>query len=669
MRYFASTIVLHQARAGKLDGAAAMWQAMLAQAPGEVNLFLAVAAAACRTGANFVGPLISHALELARANDPRSALQLLRAIGDEAGRLNGAADSELVRALSAGAGQMLSIAVGSLRVAMSAAESEGGIAQLALECIACWATHGQLALATLGLCGSCETAHALAAIVLGASPQTLGSVAELLEPLTSSAQRGARAAAPGSAESADSWEASLAVLAPAVAARALETDSSTAPASHALARCAAALVRADRARVARGEIPGTPELVRALVHLAHAYDYLTAAMAIEAMAELLEVARAHEQAHMALMPALLARARMPPSASPGALSADELDDPPQLEYPEADDDGDDDESRSAPRASGQRNVFSERRLTHARAPANSEQAGALLESRLALGGEFDRFREQPLAEALTCCYVTLRSRYVGAVLQFAQQRLTWRRAEAAIFAVRCVSFDVVSRALLVRAKPAAVAAAARADRRAVDADAINAVKRDATETHERLAQLVSAAMAPSGDNHFSHVRVVAGTCRLLGALARWLTQGFDEASGPAPSLLDGAIAFLLRALDLAISSDLANPGASGTKPRESVRARALIWPLVRRGAAQSLLALARAARARHVGQWHVLRTRARRGEERPPCACLGAADRPRRVRVCVASGLGAIDCGGHGCGGSPRARPGHLPSARDTTPG
>ena len=45
---------------------------------------------------------------------------------------------------------MLSIAVGSLRVAMSAAESEGGIAQLALECIACWATHGQLALATLG---------------------------------------------------------------------------------------------------------------------------------------------------------------------------------------------------------------------------------------------------------------------------------------------------------------------------------------------------------------------------------------------------------------------------------------------------------------------------------------------------------------------------------------
>ena len=216
-------------------------------------------------------------------------------------------------------------------------------------------------------------------------------------------------------------------------------------------------------------------------------------------------------------------------------------------------------------------------LTRAR-PANSEQAGALLESRLALGGEFDRFREQPLAEALTCCYVTLRSRYVGAVLQFAQQRLTWRRAEAAIFAVRCVSFDVVSRALLVRAKPAAVAAAARADRRAVDADAINAVKRDATETHERLAQLVSAAMAPSGDNHFSHVRVVAGTCRLLGALARWLTQGFDEASGPAPSLLDGAIAFLLRALDLAISSDLANPGASGTKPRESVRARALIWP-------------------------------------------------------------------------------------------
>ena len=375
VRYFASTIVLHQARTGKLDGAAAMWQAMLAQAPGEVNLFLAVAAAACRTGANFVGPLISHALELARANDPRSALQLLRAIGDEAGRLNGAADSELVRALSAGAGQMLSIAVGSLRVAMSAAESEGGIAQLALECIACWATHGQLALATLGLCGSCETAHALAAIVLGASPQTLGSVAELLEPLTSSAQRGARAAAPGSAESADSWEASLAVLAPAVAARALETDASTAPASHALARCAAALVRADRARVARGEIPGTPELVRALVHLAHAYDYLTAAMAIEAMAELLEVARAHEQAHMALMPALLARARMPPSASPGALSADELDDPPQLEYPEADDDGDDDEPRSAPRASGQRNVFSERRLTHARAPRKQRAGG------------------------------------------------------------------------------------------------------------------------------------------------------------------------------------------------------------------------------------------------------------------------------------------------------
>ena len=82
VRYFASTIVLHQARTGKLDGATAVWQAMLAQAPGEVNLFLAVAAAACRTGANFVGPLISHALELARANDPRSALQLLRAIGD-----------------------------------------------------------------------------------------------------------------------------------------------------------------------------------------------------------------------------------------------------------------------------------------------------------------------------------------------------------------------------------------------------------------------------------------------------------------------------------------------------------------------------------------------------------------------------------------------------------
>ena len=28
VRYFASTIVLHQARAGKLDGAAVMWQAM-----------------------------------------------------------------------------------------------------------------------------------------------------------------------------------------------------------------------------------------------------------------------------------------------------------------------------------------------------------------------------------------------------------------------------------------------------------------------------------------------------------------------------------------------------------------------------------------------------------------------------------------------------------------
>ena len=308
-------------------------------------------------------------------------------------------------------------------------------------------------------------------------------------------------------------------------------------------------------------------------------------------------------------------------------------------------------------------------LTRAR-PANSEQAGALLESRLALGGEFDRFREQPLAEALTCCYVTLRSRYVGAVLQFAQQRLTWRRAEAAIFAVRCVSFDVVSRALLVRAKPAAVAAAARADRRAVDADAINAVKRDATETHERLAQLVSAAMAPSGDNHFSHVRVVAGTCRLLGALARWLTQGFDEASGPAPSLLDGAIAFLLRALDLAISSDLANPGASGTKPRESVRARALIWPscaaALRNLCSRSPERLARGTSGSGMSYVHAL---AEVRSALPALVLARLIDRGVCVCARVASGLGAIDCGGHGCGGSPRARPGHLPSARDTPPG
>ena len=143
------------------------------------------------------------------------------------------------------------------------------------------------------------------------------------------------------------WCGAIAVgtTAPAVAARAFDTAASSEPAaaaaSHSLARCAAALVRADRSSVARGELPGTRDMTRALVHLAHAYDYVTAATAIEAMAELLSAARAEPQAHLALLPALLARARLQPSRSP---PADEMD-PPPLGYPDDDDSDDDDDPR------------------------------------------------------------------------------------------------------------------------------------------------------------------------------------------------------------------------------------------------------------------------------------------------------------------------------------
>lgn len=146
--------------------------------------------------------------------------------------------------------------------------------------------------------------------------------------------------------------------------------------------------------------------------------------------------------------------------------------------------------------------------------------------------EFERFRENQLTDILCNCYVNCRSYYMEscciAIEEFCSgvpNPHTPYQLEAALFCLCAVSFDASKRALLIKASPAAQAAAAKACASQLPGSTVANVAgigEDARHHDQKLSRCILAVYKCQSISSFNNPFFLCQLCRLLGKVSRRL---------------------------------------------------------------------------------------------------------------------------------------------------
>uniref|UniRef100_A0A061RMX8 Importin N-terminal domain-containing protein n=1 Tax=Tetraselmis sp. GSL018 TaxID=582737 RepID=A0A061RMX8_9CHLO len=170
---------------------------------------------------------------------------------------------------------------------------------------------------------------------------------------------------------------------------------------------------------------------------------------------------------------------------------------------------------------------------------------------------FRRFREQILTDALDNCYGLLRLEYLQSIGSMMAAADTWQKAEACLFALRCIALSVKSRILSER-----------------KADLVNpAIQAERADTSAFLLFAFSKVFESADANtvFWSHLLVIEAACRLVGAYAAWFGS-----SAEAPVL--PALRYLLRVLAVRGHGDHGSHAAAAVRNLCARCSKALLDP-------------------------------------------------------------------------------------------